>query len=251
MSTHSKPQIVPAIIPKDFYELEDKVAQVAGHVKEVHIDMCDGILTRSSSWPKDGDKIFEQILIGERGLPEWEDVDYEVHLMTAHPENYIFDWIMSGSCRVVVQIESFFPSFKNDFNEVGKERLEKMLEKLKTDHGYDVENTDGFYQVGISVMCDTPLEVIKPIIDRFHFVQVMSIASIGSQGMPFDERAYDRIKELRAITQKEISVDGHVNEENALKLHAVGADRLVIGSAIFSNDVPSEKVDSLNSLFEV
>ncbi len=247
----SKIQIIPAIIPKDFYELEDKVAQVAGHVKQVHIDMCDGILTRSSSWPKDGDKIFEQILIGERGLPEWEDVDYEVHLMTAHPENYIFDWIMGGACRVVVQVESFFPGFKGDFNEGGMERLEKMLEKLKTDHGYDSSNDDGFYQVGISVGIDTSLEIIKPLIEKFNFVQLMTIASIGSQGIPFEERAYDRIKELRSMTEKEISVDGGVNESNALKLHEAGVDRLVVGSAIFNNDVPSEKVDSLNSLFEV
>lgn len=247
----NKPQIIPALIPKDFYELEDKVAQVAGHVKQVHIDMCDGILTRSTSWPQDGDKIFEQILIGERGLPEWEDVDYEVHLMTAHPENYIFDWIMGGACRVVVQIESFFPGFKGEFNDAGKERLEKMLTKLKTDHGYDSNNDDGFYQVGISVGIDTSLEIIKPLIEKFNFIQVMSIASIGSQGIPFDERAYERIKELRALTPKEISVDGGVNETNALKLYTAGADRLVIGSAIFNNDVPSEKVDSLNSLFEV
>lgn len=247
----SKPQIVPAIIPKDFYELEDKVAMVAGHSKQVHIDMCDGILTRSTSWPQDGDKIFEQILIGERGLPEWEDVDFEVHLMTAHPENYIFDWVMGGAYRVVVQIESFFPGFKGDFDEVGKGRLEKMLEKLKTDHGYDANNDDGFYQVGISVGIDTSLEIVKPLIEKFNFVQLMSIASIGSQGIPFDERVYDRIKELRSITEKEISIDGGVNDSNALKLSEVGANRLVIGSAIFDNDVPSEKVDSLNSIFEV
>ncbi len=247
----NKPQIIPALIPKDFYELEDKVAQVAGHAKVVHIDMCDGILTRSTSWPQDGDKIFEQILIGERGLPEWEDVDYEVHLMTAHPENYIFDWIMGGACRVVVQIESFFPGFKGEFNDAGKERLEKMLLKLKTDHGYDANNDDGFYQVGISVGIDTSLEIIKPLIEKFNFIQLMTIASIGSQGVPFDERAYERIKELRALTPKEISVDGGVNETNALKLYTAGADRLVIGSAIFNNDVPSEKVDSLNSIFEV
>ena len=251
MSTNSKPQIVPAIIPRDFYELEDKVAMVAGHSKEVHIDMCDGILTRGTSWPKDGDKIFEMILIGERGLPEWEDVDYEVHLMTAHPENYIFDWVMGGAYRVVVQIESFFPGFKNGFDEAGMERLEKMLAKLKTDHGHNPNDNDGFYQIGISVGIDTPLETIKPLIEKFNFIQLMSIASIGSQGVPFDERAYERVKELRAMTEKEISVDGGVNETNAMKLHEAGADRLVIGSAIFSNDVPSEKVDSLNSIFEV
>lgn len=247
----SKPQIIPAIIPKDFYELEDKVAQVAGHSKQVHIDMCDGILTRSTSWPQDGDKIFEQILIGERGLPEWEDVDYEVHLMTAHPENYIFDWVMGGACRVVVQIESFFPGFKGDFNEAGTERLNKMLDKLKKDHGHNPDNDDGFYQIGISVGLDTPLDIIKPLIEKFNFIQIMSIASIGAQGVPFDERAYEKIKELRVMTQKEISVDGGVNESNAVKLYEAGSDRFVVGSAIFNSDVPSEKVDSLNSLFEV
>jgi ribulose-phosphate 3-epimerase len=251
MTTRNRPEIVPALIPKDFYELEDKVAQVTGHVKNVHIDMCDGILTRSTSWPKDGDKIFEQILIGERGLPEWEDVNYEVHLMTAHPENYIYDWIMAGAYRVVVQIESFFPGFAKGFDDAGTKRLEKMLEKLKTDHKYDSNNDDDFYQVGISVALDTSLDVIKPLIEKFNFVQIMSIPSMGFQGVSFDERAYERIKEIREFTKKDITVDGGVNEKNILELSQNGVNRLVVGSAIFNNDVPSEMVDSLNALFEV
>lgn len=248
-------EIVPALIPKDFYELEDRVAEVAGHAKNIHIDMCDGIFVRNTSWPKIDDKIFIQILDGERGLPEWEDIDYEVHLMTAHPEQQIFDWIMGGAYRVVVQLESFFPGFKNGFDEVGRERFEQMLEKLKTDHGNNPDNDDDFYQVGISVMLDTPIEVIKPLIEKFHFIQVMSIPEIGFQGATFDERAYDRIKELKEFIKtlpihKDITVDGGVNQANAVKLREVGADRLVIGSAIFNSEVPSDAIEHINALLD-
>ncbi|MEI8061962.1 MAG: hypothetical protein WCG97_01565 [bacterium] len=267
MSDTLTPEIVPAIIPVDFYELEDKVAQVAGHVRYVHIDVCDGIFVGNTSWPWLDDKIFSQIITGEMGFPQWEDVDYEVHLMTAHPEKDIFEWIVAGAYRITVQIESFFPHFgkasKGDdtsslvnanFDERGLARFAAMLERLKTDHGFDPENEDDFYQVGISVTLDTPLEVIKPLVEKFNFVQVMSIPHIGFQGAKFDERAYERIAELREYiatlpNKKEISVDGGINEKNALKLFEAGTDRLVIGSTIFKHDIPSVEIDTLKALF--
>lgn len=257
-SNNHIPEIVPAFIPKDFYELKDKVAQVAGHAKYLHMDVCDGIFVRNTSWPRNDDKIFAQILKGEIGLPEWEDLDYEVHLMTAHPENNIFDWIEAGAYRITLQIESFFPNFgksTHDFDEAGLERFKTMMERLKADQKYDPDNDDDFFQVGFSITLDTPLEVIKKLIPQFHYVQVMSISSIGYQGAKFDERAYERIKELKTFiltlpNNKDISVDGGVSAENAVQLADAGADRLVVGSSIFANDVPSAVIESMHALFQ-
>ncbi len=263
MPEKTRPEIVPAVIPFDFYELEDKVAEIAGHARTIHIDVCDGIFTGNTSWPWSGDKIFQKIIDGEVGFPVWEDVDYEVHLMTAHPEKDIFDWVLAGAYRMVVQLESFFPHHGKDFDERGRARFDAMLEKMKTEHGFNPDNDDDFYQIGLAVTLDTPIEIIKPLVEKFHFIQVMSIPSIGFQGASFDERAYERIKELKKYINelseknegsmeihKDIAVDGGVNDKNAVQLVESGANRLVVGSFIFKNEIPSVAVDELKVLFD-
>ena len=42
----------------------------------------------------------------EMGLPFWEDVDYEFHLMIEKPEETVLDWIKLGASRIIVQLES-------------------------------------------------------------------------------------------------------------------------------------------------
>ena len=252
------PEIVPALIPKDFYELKDKVGLVSGYAKFVHIDVCDGIFVGNTSWPREDDKIFVQILDGDIGLPEWEDLDYEIHLMTAHPENNVVEWIEAGAYRITIQIESFFPNFgknQHDFDPAGLARFTAMMENLKTDKKYNPDNEDDFFQLGVSVTLDTPLEMIKKLIPQFHYVQVMSIPHIGHQGVKFDDRSYERVRELRDFistlpNHKDISVDGGVNMENAVKLVEAGADRLVEGSVIFGNDVPGAVIESMHALFD-
>ena len=72
-----------------------------------------------------------------------------------------------------------------------------------------------------------------PAID---FVQFMGIENIGYQGEPFDERVFEKIRELRErFPDTIISVDGGVSLENADKLIEAGANRLVSGSAIFES----------------
>ena len=63
------------------------------------------------------------------------------------------------------------------------------------------------------------------------FIQLMSIAKIGEQGHPLDERIFDRIKEVREkFPQVVISIDGGINSTNYQALKNSGAERLVVGS---------------------
>ena len=130
------------------------------------------------------------------------DRDFEVHLMVKEPEKIIDKWIERGAKRVIIHSLGGSTS--------------KWWEQV---------------ELGLGVELGVALEEIYAHVSKFNFVQLMSIAKIGAQGYPFDERIFDRIKKVREkFPQVPISVDGGINTENYRKLQDVGADRLIVGS---------------------
>ena len=70
--------IIPAILPRDYDDLKNKIALVRGVVNIVQIDICDGSFVPSQSWPYthgniEADPHFNKILNETEGLPFWED----------------------------------------------------------------------------------------------------------------------------------------------------------------------------------
>ena len=49
------PEIVPAIIAKDFGELKEKIKLVEPYVKAVQLDVMDGIFTPNKTWNEPDD----------------------------------------------------------------------------------------------------------------------------------------------------------------------------------------------------
>ena len=130
------------------------------------------------------------------------DRDFEVHLMVKEPEKIIDKWIERGAKRVIIH------SLRGSTSKWWKQ-----------------------VEFGLGVELGVALEEIYAHVSEFDFVQLMSIAKIGAQGYPFDERIFDRIKEVRAkFPQVPLSVDGGINTENYRKLQDAGADRLIVGS---------------------
>jgi len=220
-------EIIPAIIPEDLYDLEEKLALVANHVPLVQIDVTDGKFTPSQSWPlrKGGDDFFKKILNEEEGMPYWDLIDFEVHLMVSKPERMIPDWVRAGATRIIVHVETLtdFASIKNEVGEA--------------------------VSIGLAINIDTSIESLAPYIKDIEVVQCMGIAKIGSQGQPFDHRVIERVRELREMYRDTIiSVDGGVSKENASFLIEAGADRLVVGSAIFESGAILETIEYLKNL---
>ncbi len=61
----------------------------------------------------------------------------------------------------------------------------------------------------------------------------------GYSGQELMDDAYARIERLRSLVDCFVQVDGGVNEGNAHRVRAAGADLLVVGSGIFANaDLP-------------
>lgn len=206
-------------MPRNFEYLKRNLELVRGIVKVVQIDIMDGKLTKNSSWPygEHDAESFEKILREEEGMPFWEEIDFELDLMIVDADKEFEKLIKLFPKRVVFHIEAF-------------PNLKEFLENLDPYYKESIE-------FGVAINTTTPIETIFLIIPEVKFVQCMGIEKIGYQGNPFDERVIAHIERLREkFPALIISVDGGVNLETAPMLLDAGADRLVIGSAIFESD---------------
>src|ERR1035437_10090549 len=133
-------QIIPAILPKDFKDLEDHVARVKGLVPLVQVDICDGQFTPSPSWPyKKHDSNFDAVTKEDRGLPFWEEVEYEFDLMVNNCQDVILTYVSAGASRIVLHVES-------------KGNVVEAIEKL-----------EGKVEIGVALNIDTSLEQLEAI----------------------------------------------------------------------------------------
>lgn len=224
--------IIPAILPKNYEDLKNKIALVRGIVPIVQVDICDGIFVKNITWPflsksaevglpqENMDEHFRRILNEQEGMPFWEDIDFELDLMVYDAVENFDIYTKLGPRRIIFHLEAM-----SDLEE-----FQNFLE------GVDIYIRDTI-QIGVAINPNTPLEKIFPLVSHIDFVQCMGISEIGFQGQEFNERVIENIKKLKEkFSDLIISVDGGVNFENAPLLASRGADRLVIGSAIFNTD---------------
>ena len=220
-------EIIPAILPKSFRELEEKLEIAAPYSHSIQIDICDGGFVPSRTWPYlkgvESDIIFDEIVSQEKAFPHWETVDFEFDLMTRNAYEKIPDFISAGASSIVVHLASL------DIAE---------LDNIIRDYGKHSEELGPFdVELGIALMPSASPDDIKDIVSKIHFVQVMGIENIGFQGQTLSPKAIELVSSLRAAyPDLTISVDGSVNLETAPRLLDAGADRLVIGSALFESD---------------
>jgi len=232
-------EIIPAILPAHFAELEQKVAQVrAADIAElttIQIDICDGKYTPSATWPyRKPDQSFEAILREERGLPGWEYFDFEIDLMARDPEKHIGDWLTAGASRVIVHLDALSADTAAAVAELGR-----IIVHLR-----------GLVEVGVAVGIETSTESLRAVAAAHKadiaVVQCMGIAHIGFQGQPFDERVLAKIAEVKAFfPDVPISVDGGVNFDTIGLLASAGVERMVAGSVVFGAGSVRENILAL------
>lgn len=217
-------EIIPAVLPKDYEELKNKVALVRGVVPIVQIDLCDGSFVSSRTWPFSSEGFhdfnFLKILNEEEGMPFWEDIEFELDLMVADAVENFDIYTKLSPKRIVFHLEA-----------VGdQDEFKHFIE------GIDVYVRDAI-EIGVAINTTTPIEKIFPLVNQIDFVQCMGIEHIGFQGEPFDERVLENIKILKEkYPDLIISVDGGMNYETVAKVFEVGASRAVVGSTIFKSE---------------
>ena len=221
-----KIEIIPAILPMTFSEIEDRVSFVVGKVKSVQVDICDGKFVPNATWPcRKPDDTFNKIIKEEEGMPKWKELNYEFDLMVNDPETMVEYWVSAGASRIVIHIEA-------------KSDVSKAIDLLQ-----------GKVEIGLALAVDTSLKSIELFRDRIQFIQLMGIDNVGFQHQSFDDKVLGRIREARTMYPEfPISVDGAVSLETAPLLIDSGVDRLVIGSAIWNTDNPVAAVDKFKKL---
>ncbi len=226
-------EIIPAVMPKTLSSLEKAVSLVIPEASVIQVDVMDGEFVPNVSWPYgDGEEQFRLFAEEERGLPSWENISYEVDLMTEDPLPDALRWISAGASRIVIHVESV-------------DNVLSLLQTIRDQHGSFIENNFS-PELGIAFSNDTPFENFWEVIESADFIQLMGIERVGFQGEAFDERVISRIRQLRAVLPNcVISIDGAVSKETAVHLIEAGANRLVVGSAIFENDDPKQALREL------
>lgn len=208
-------EIIPAILPKKFSEIEEKIELIKGISNIVQIDICDGKFVPTITWPYwKTDENFEAIIREERGMPEWESINYEFDLMIDNPNaDDARKWLSAGAEKIILHMES-----SKDLNPV-------------------IDVLHGLVEIGIAIGNQTPIEDLKKYIDKIQYIQVMGIRKAGFQGQKFENGTLDKVKEIKnAFPNIKIQVDGGVNIDTAIILKDVGVDRVVVGSALFNSE---------------
>lgn len=213
--------IIPAILPHSFEEIQEKCSRVNGLVNKIQIDICDGFFGRERTWMPSGGEI----------LPEGFAFEFDIMLN---------DWKISvekclnfNPFSIVAHVDTFSD---DDIS---------YLVNLISPHSI---------KLGISVSNDKSLDFHIDMIRRFRllysniFIQVMGIQKIGEQAQMFDEESLNRIKYLKQnFGDILVQVDGGMNPTTVLRVSDVGAESVVVGSYIFGREDAGASLSEINS----
>jgi len=238
-------EVIPAILPRNYEDLKNKIALVRGVVPVAQVDICDGIFVKSITWPftakpSAGDEFmennldlhFRKILNEEEGMPFWEDIDFEIHLMVSDAVENFDIYTKLGPKRIIFHLEAVgdLVSFR-DFIE-----------------GIDMYVRDSI-KIGVAFNPSFDIDALEPLVSLVDFVQVMGIENVGFQGEEFNDICISHIKTLKEkFPDLIISVDGGINLDSASMVISAGAERLVIGSAIFNTDDIISEIEKFKDL---
>lgn len=226
-------KIIPAILPQSYRGIELGVDKVHEMVDTVQIDFVDGHVAHTRTWlfnNKDTEH-FSALEREDEGMPYWNSMNYEFDLMVKNPLEKMDMFMMLGPAKIIFHYGTFEEA--------------AMLEYFEN-LPMIIQETTSF---GIAIAIGTDPAVLAPFIEYIDTIQCMGIKDIGFQGRPFDPDALTLVAAVRALyPDKDISVDGGVNLENAPLLKAAGATSLVVGSALFRSTDPHGTIETFTAI---
>ncbi len=210
-------ELLPSILAKNKTELEKKIKQIEGLVKEVQIDIADNKFVPNKTITPD---ILASIKTNLR---------FEVHLMVKNPEDYISQ-MPKNTTTVIFHAES-------------TKKQVQLIKKIKD---------KGFF-AGVAINPETSVMAVKHL---FGFVDQVLLMTVhpGFYGAKFEKDSFKRLDQLKRLKDAkqysfQIEVDGGQDKKNALSSKELGADKIVSGSYIFeSKDIKKTVEDLKNAL---
>ena len=198
--------IVPSTLAADHTRLGEQIhdAEQAGAYR-IQIDVMDGNFVPVIT----GGPIIVEAVRRCTTLP------LEAHLMIAHPERHIDDFINAGADIIIVHQEA-------------TPHLHRLIEQVKL----------AGKRVGVALNPATPIVLLDDVLALLDLVLIMTI-NPGFANQTFLPETLSKIARLRQMINErelhcDIEVDGRIQENTVHHVIRAGANVLVAGSAIFN-----------------
>ncbi len=196
-------KIAPSILSCDFSKMGDEITQlIEAGADYIHFDVMDG-------------HFVPNITIGPpiiAALRRYCSVPMDVHLMIDNPEEYVDSFADAGADIITVHIEATI-------------HPHRLIQHIK----------DIGCKAGIVLNPSTPESRIEFLVEDIDMVLVMTV-NPGFGGQKFIPDMLRKIKAIRAmIGDRDLEVDGGIDEKTAPEVIKAGANVLVAGSYVFNN----------------
>lgn len=205
-------RVIPALLEKNWQDIERKIEIVKNFSNTIHIDFIDGIFAPN--------KTFLDFASFSKYTKE---LNFEAHLMTDNPLQYLKPLANAGFKRFIGQVERM-----------------NAIEEF-------VAEGEILGEVGIGLDIDTSVESININLDDLDCILIMGTKA-GVSGQTFMTLAFDKIKKLREKTIIPIEVDGGINEQTIVAAKIAGVNRFATTSFLFNSLDPSKAYQKLLDL---
>lgn len=203
--------IIPAILEKDWEEIDKKLDICRGFASNVHIDFIDGKFVDNTSFLE-----FES-------FKKYSDYfTLEAHLMVEEPINYLDDLFNSGFKKIIGHVE-------------------KMSDQVEF-----VAKGQALVAIGLALDLDSEIDKIKVNLDDLDQILLMSVKA-GKSGQEFDSRILEKIKKLRSKYLGNIEIDGGINDKTLIEAKNAGANQFCVTSFLFKEN-PEKQFRILENL---
>ena len=226
---NDKYKISASVLDCDFLNLGQEITKIRNlGIDMIHIDVMDGSFVPNISF---GQPVLKKIR-------QYTDLMLDVHLMIKNPDKSLDSFIESGADIITVHAEEC-------------PHLSWTLSQIK----------NSGINTAVSLNPSTPLSVLENVFPYIDMVLIMTV-NPGFGGQKFLPEMIFKIKKLRAMLADysqysgdrkniHIQVDGGINGETAGEVIKAGASVLVLGTAIFKSENPSEVVQKVRDKFKM
>ena len=212
-------KIAPSILSADFANLEKEISILNNSEADyIHVDVMDGHFVRNLTF---GPPVIEKIR-------KFSTKPFDVHLMIESVDQYLESYSKAGADIITIHPET-------------TNNLDNAISKIKSLGK----------KAGISLNPDVSIDKVLPVINKIDLVLIMSVYP-GFAGQKFIPDVLEKVKILREKINKEnldveVEIDGGINIDTAKLAKKAGANVLVAGTAVYSENKVLENIKLLKN----